>query len=154
MKKMMNEVLLTFSLLAGALFSCEAQPAFAQDQARYGVETRQIQGQGNTAYFPAPVDYEAWWKEMEDCAGAKADISTWAFVAVNADAFVMAEDSTKSLVVGAVLLAKRRIYLVLPNIKTKFRVQHEMLHAILHDAGLPWAHKSSADLTFDKCSYR
>jgi hypothetical protein len=149
----MIRLLLVLALVA------QARTCMAQSEMRQ--VTKVFEAQGHTAAYQPPTIYEDWWHEMELCANAKADLHTWQFVAVYADAFTVAEDSAKTLLFGATLPSLRRIYYVHGNIAQRARVQHEMLHAILHDAGKPWRHRDPdhpdvrhADDLFQKCSYR
>lgn len=154
MTRLMQKLTYGAAFLIGMLMKgCFAPAPLPAQTDGYHTQAREYAAQGHTAYYTPLTEYQVWWEQMEKCAGVENALSDWKFVVVDADAFILAEDTLNRKEVGATLISNHRLYYIRANIGTRERVQHEMLHAMLYAAGVPWEHRTIADSVFSRCNY-
>lgn len=83
--------------------------------------------------FPPPVEYKAWWGQMQRCTGFKKDIEDVEFYVAIHPRYVQ----THLRSVGEVRYEPNRIYLPASELYTPGVVSHEMVHILLEEEGHP-----------------
>jgi hypothetical protein len=107
-----------------------------------------------------PTIYAQWWKAAQDCAGVTSgSLDAWQLYTVSAEGFTI--DDGEDVFNGATFPDTRRIYVRLDMWLDPSLLTHEMLHAVLYDAGRPYMHHtkdatefSAADEVFIRCGLR